>query len=236
MWKSKWWVGLLLIMLGALMLLNNLGLTTVKIGFLIRTYWPLALVIWGLNNLATSKGRGSNLLSGVLLLLIGMVLLGNNLGVLHFDTSIIWKLFWPLVLILAGITLLKGPITGGKSNTAFMGAVERTKGNWKLESGEYRAVLGGVELDLRRAEIEEKEYRLNLIALLGGIEITVPSDLTVICEGTAVLGGVEFLGEGSGGIFGSISTRQEGTTPGGGAVLYLYGRAVLGGIEVTVKD
>jgi len=71
--------------------------------------------------------------------------------------------------------------------------------------------------------------------VMGGIEIIVPPDLKVICDGTAILGGIEFLGEGSGGIIGSSSSSQEGRED-GGAVVKIYGRAFMGGIEVTVKE
>ncbi len=233
--KSNWWIGAVLIVLGVLVLLNNLGVTGISVGELIHTYWPLLLMLWGINMFAAGSWSGGNLLSGGVLLIIGVILQGRNLGVLDFSMNQFLQFFWPVVLILAGISLLRGPLSGGKNNIAFLGGVERTKGNWKLEDGNYWAFMGGVDLDLRRAEMEEKEYLLSCTAVMGGIDIIVPPNLTVICDGTAILGGVEFLGEGSGGIVGSSSASQKAGEP-GGTVVKIYGRVFMGGIEVQAKE
>ena len=233
--KSNWWIGGILIVLGVMVLLNNFGVTEIEIGRIVRTYWPLLLLLWGINILAARGKSGGNLISAGVLLVVGLVLLGRNMGFLDFAMADFWKIFWPVVLILAGISLVKGPISKGKNNIAFLGGVDRTKGKWKLESANYWAFLGGIDLDLRHAEIEEKEYLLSCTAVMGGIDIIVPPDLKVICDGTAILGGIEFLGEGSGGIIGSSSSSQEGRED-GGAVVKIYGRAFMGGIEVTVKE
>ncbi len=233
--KSNWWIGAVLIVLGVMILLNNLDVMKIDIGHLLTTYWPLLLVIWGLNSLVGGRGQGGSLLSAAVLVIIGLLLLGITMGFLQLTIATFLKFFWPVVLIAAGISLLKGPLSGGKNNIAFMSGLDRTKGSWKLESGNYWAFMGGVDLDLRRAEIEEKEYLLSCTAILGGIDITVPTDLTVICAGTAVLGGVEFLGEGSGGIIGSSSVQHEAEGE-SRAVVKIYTRAILGGIEVNQKD
>lgn len=235
MFKSNWWIGGVLIVLGVMVLLNNLGVTEINIGEIVRTYWPLLLILWGANILATKSKTSGNLISGGALLVIGIVLLGRNMGFLDFDMADFWKIFWPVIIILAGISLLKGPLSRGKNNIAFLGGLDRTKGSWKLESSNYWAFMGGIDLDLRRAEIEEKEYLLSCTAIMGGIDIIVPPNLTVICDGTAILGGVEFLGEGSGGIIGSSSFKQD-SKEASGALVKIYGRAFMGGIEVTVKE
>jgi len=245
--NRNWWVGGVLIVLGVVVLLNNLGVTDVNVGEIVRTYWPVLLLLWGANILMARNRSGSNLLSGGVLLVIGLVFLGRNMGFLDFDMQSFWKIFWPVIIIIAGISLVKGPLSGGKNNIAFLGGMDRTKGNWKLESGNYWAFMGGVDLDLRQAEIEDKEYLLNCTAIMGGIDITVPPHITVICDGTAILGGVEFLGEGSGGIIGSSSSRQEGNKQGNnasgkgkeateGPVVNIYGRAFMGGVDVSVKE
>jgi predicted membrane protein len=233
--RSNWWIGGVLIALGFMLLLNNLGVTNINIGEILRTYWPLLLVLWGANILALRSRGGGSLLSGSILLILGLVFLGRNLGFLPFDMASFWRIIWPVIIILAGISLIKGPLSGGKNNIAFLGGVEKTKERWKLESGNYWAFMGGIDLDLRKAEMEEKEYLLSCIAVMGGIDIIVPPNLTVICDGTAILGGVDFMGEGSGGIIGSCSFRYEGKNS-RGAVVKIYSRAFMGGIDVKVKE
>ena len=232
--RSNWLLGAVLILLGGMLLLNNLGITDIDVGYVVSTYWPLLLAFWGLNIIVKERSGGS-LLSGGILLAVGLLLQVRNMGLLDFSMADFWKFFWPLILILAGISLLKGPLSGGKNNVAFMGGLEKTKGHWKLENANYWAFMGGVELDLRRAEIEKGEYLLNCTAIMGGVDIIVPQDLNVICNGTAVLGGVELLGESSGGIIGSASASQEVEGP-VRATVKIYGRALMGGIEVKARD
>ena len=40
---------------------------------------------------------------------------------------------------------------------------------------------------------------------MGGVEILVPKDVKVHCKGTAVLGGLEFMGKESGGVFSNLT-------------------------------
>ena len=39
--------GMVLVLLGAALLLNNLGITSISIGDLIETYWPIVWLLWG---------------------------------------------------------------------------------------------------------------------------------------------------------------------------------------------
>ncbi|MEW6661944.1 MAG: LiaF transmembrane domain-containing protein [Bacillota bacterium] len=50
--KSRWLVGLLIIAFGTVLLLNNLGLTSIDAGSLISRFWPLILIYWGLNSIS----------------------------------------------------------------------------------------------------------------------------------------------------------------------------------------
>lgn len=229
--RNNWWLGLVVIALGVLILLGNLGIAEISVRGLIRNYWPLVLVILGLRFLQQKNGSGY--LSGGIIILLGLLLQGKKLGLLDFDVSLLWKAFWPAILILLGISILTGPKWQEKSNWAIMGGIDRTRHPWKLENGNYLAFMGGITLDLRQAEIERKEYFLNCTALMGGIDIIVPEDLTVVCRGTAILGGIDFLGKSNGGIFATDEGRQGGHDS--GRVVNISALAVLGGVDVKVK-
>ncbi len=230
--RGNWWLGLVIIALGVIFLLGNFELVEVNVFQILRTYWPVVLLLLGFNILTNNRERGGYL-SALIFILLGLLFLGRNLDLYYFELRFFWRLFWPVVLILLGVSFLRGPQARGRSSLAFMGSVERSNDAWTLESGSYWAIMGGVELDLRRAVIAEGEYYLNCHAIMGGVEITVPPDLTVYAEGTAILGGVEFMGRSNGGIFASAGTRQEGSA--GGPVVHIYGRALLGAVEVKVK-
>lgn len=53
------------------------------------------------------------------------------------------------------------------------------------------AVLGGVELDFRDARLPPGETHVTAVAVMGGIDITVPPGLPVTVRGLGILGGVD---------------------------------------------
>jgi len=234
MFKSRgnWWLGLMIVGLGIIFLLGNFDLIEVSASQIIRTYWPVILLLIGANVLTSNRDKGGYV-SALIFIGLGLLFLGRNMGLYFFDIRYFWRIFWPVVLILLGISFLRGPQARGRSNWAIMGSVKRAGSDWKLESGSYWAIMGGVELDLRQAIIGAGEYYLNCNALMGGVEVIIPPDLNVRFEGTAVLGGVEFLDKGNGGIFATVATQQEGGAA--GAVIHIFGRAFLGGVEVKVR-
>lgn len=229
--RGNWWLGVAIILVGIGFLLSNFDLLDLNMGYLLRTYWPVVLLLLGLNIMQSGRERGSYI-SGAVVIALGLLFLGRSTGIITFEMRAFWQLFWPVVLILLGLSFMRGPQARGKSNWAVLGGVDRTGEDWELETSSYWAFMGGVDLDLRRAVIKEGEYYLNCNAVMGGIDIIIPPDLTVKCEGTAVLGGVEFLGKGNGGIFASVAASQAGN---GETVVHIYGRAFMGGIEVAVK-
>jgi Domain of unknown function (DUF1707)/Cell wall-active antibiotics response 4TMS YvqF len=68
----------------------------------------------------------------------------------------------------------------------------RRKGRWRLrQQTNAIAIMGGCELDLRRAEVEGPEVIINAFALMGGIDIIVPEGIEVELSGIGVMGGKE---------------------------------------------
>ncbi len=231
-YRNNWWLGLVVIILGMIILLDNMGIADVNSGELIRKYWPLILVIIGIRVL--QRKNGGAYLSGGILIILGFLLLGEKLDLIDFNYRLLWKAFWPIVLILLGISFLRGPKWQEKSNWAFMGALDRSRHSWKLENGNYWAIMGGVTLDLRQAQVEPGEYFLNCTAVMGGIDIIVPENLTVICRGTAILGGIDFLGRSNGGIF--VSETAEQGRQDAERVIRIFALAAMGGVDVKGKQ
>ena len=58
-----------------------------------------------------------------------------------------------------------------------------TKGRWRI-SGKTNAVavMGGCDMDLRRAEIDGPEVEITAVAFWGGINIIVPRGSTWSCR------------------------------------------------------
>ena len=67
-----------------------------------------------------------------------------------------------------------------------------TKGRWRI-SGKTNAVavMGGCDMDLRRAEIEGPEVEITAFAFWGGINIIVPEGFDVELQGFSFMGGRE---------------------------------------------
>lgn len=235
---SRILLGVFILSIGVIALLSNFGVIDYSLGELIRNFWPLLIVYWGLQLLA-KPGNIVQRIIGLLVAFIGVVLIANRIEYepLMFDLSTLWQLLLPMIFILAGVSLLTGKRALGKSHYAVLSGLERKRDQWMLSSENYTALLGGVELDMRRAEIPKGETHIHLTALFGGIEVKVPQDLTIICEGKAAFGGIEQLGDESAGIFTSkkVTTHRPNlpeSHPNFGKTLHLYSSATFGGIEI----
>lgn len=59
----------------------------------------------------TRHGQGNGIVFGAILLLIGAILLLNNLGIISWE---FWRLFWPGLLIILGMRLVLGSSPAGR--------------------------------------------------------------------------------------------------------------------------
>lgn len=226
--------GLLVLALGLIILANNLGFTDISVYSLLFRYWPVFIIVGGIGLLLNHGSKGE-VISGVVIFLLGAALLLRNLGYLNFDLSLLFKLFWPVVLILIGVVILMGRRPSGNSNIAFMGGIERTKLPWKVEETNFMAIMGAIELDFTLAEIAPGTTEMELIAVMGGIEIKVPMNVEVECHGLAVLGGVELLNKSTGGLIANTTAQYKPETPTDKKLVF-HCKAIMGGIEIKASS
>jgi hypothetical protein len=105
---------------------------------------------------------------------------------------------------------------------ALMGGTER-KGTWRpARQISAVALMGGISLDFREAQFAPGVTSLNVMALMGGVEIVVPPGLRVECDGFGFMGGFENL-------------DQEGRPGEDQPTLRIRGLALMGGVEVTER-
>jgi hypothetical protein len=104
---------------------------------------------------------------------------------------------------------------------AVLGGSSR-KGSWEPPARlQVLALMGGVELDFREANLLEGETVVDVLALMGGVSIVVPPDIDVEASGTGFLGG-----------FAGVSNQaKEPDVP----LLRIHGVAIMGGVDVKVK-
>jgi cell wall-active antibiotic response 4TMS protein YvqF len=190
-------LGVGLALFGAVLTLDRLGL--VEADLLLR-FWPVILIAIGVLQYRHAPGsqRGARSVNGVIWIVIGVWLLLNSLRILRVG---IWDLFWPLVLIAIGVSLVRqtlrrsdtpaGPIEERLSVFAVLSGGKRAIVG-PFRGGEITAFMGGTQIDLRQAIIPPGEVaRLEVFAVMSGCDLVVPSTWIVTTPAVVVLGGIE---------------------------------------------
>jgi predicted membrane protein len=213
----KFVVGVFFTLLGILLTLDNLDLADAD-RFL--PYWPLFLIAIGLMKLQDRDNR----IPAIFAIAGGALLLLFTTDWVRFS---IFDL-WPVALILAGLAILAhafgfrpSAITAGSDSTIL--AILSTRKE-KVTSRNYRggriiAFMGGCELDLREADMENGPAELEIIALMGGVEIKVPEGWEVIGNMLPIMGGAD------------IRTKAAP----GGRKLIVNGVVVMAGVDIKSK-
>ena len=97
---------LLLIGLGVLFLVNNMGLH-LPLGYMIRTFWPVILIVVGLVQIANAvAGRHGSIAGGAIVTLLGCLFLLQQLWDVSFRHT------WPVLLIGVGAIGLLRALVG----------------------------------------------------------------------------------------------------------------------------
>lgn len=196
LYSTKLVVGVLIIGLGLLLLAGNLGLISVR--YVLRNFWPVALITIGLLMITQRESRRGKQWGWVWLLL-GIWVLGERLD--WIDVSI-WQLFFPTVLLAVGGILVWRAIVVQQTQDDTSGEPAEFVRSFAILSGnEFRpvsrpfrgadlsAVMGGLKLDLTAAKMESDTASIEVFSFWGGIEINVPPDWAVTSRVTAFMGG-----------------------------------------------
>jgi hypothetical protein len=117
----------------------------------------------------------------------------------------------------AGMERVGGTPTSSVAIGIMSGA---TRGGAWVVPGQFTALalMGGIDLDLTKARLAEREVTITAVAIMGGIDIVVPDNLTVIVNGIGFMGAFE------------DTARVQGVP--GGPVVRINGLAFMGGVEV----
>lgn len=215
--------GVTIVALGGILLLRNLEIIKFDSWNVFwGTVWAAGLVLAGLVTIVSSR----KLLTrawGLLLMAAGVSIGLNAYGVI--DVSI-WKLFWPVILIAVGLMMVfsigsanrkRAEESGTDDNekvAIFYGEQSRVRGDYT--GGSATAIFGGVDLDLRQANIKDGAI-IDVFTFCGGININLPDDVIVKNEVRGVLGG---------------SDDKTVPKPSAKKTIYLKGECVLGGLEI----
>jgi hypothetical protein len=214
------------LILGVAILLAGLAFTLDNFGVVdadtFIDFWPLLLVAIGVAKLATAPRTGG-WLSALIWIFIGVWWTLYNLAIVDFHPVD----FWPVFLIIAGLYLVQRALRPGRRSDpsadkvtgfAVLGGSSRKSASQDFRGGDFTAVMGGCEVDLREARIANPPAVIDVFAFWGGVEIRVPPDWVVDGQVTAILGGFD---------------NRTGTAPTDpNQVLVVRGMAMMGGVDV----
>jgi predicted membrane protein len=153
------------------------------------------LVIVGVESMSRSYRR----LFGVALALAGGLLLVHSLALAPLE----WGLVWPVLIIGLGVILIIKVFTRRRRmpvpafardlppDSVIMGSKEDRVDSQEYAGGEVSTVMGSYVLDLRGAEMSGERATVVARAVMGAVEIRVPSHWRVEVEARPVLGAVE---------------------------------------------
>jgi predicted membrane protein len=216
--------GLGIVLIGVIYLLSNLGIVyaTRYIQF-----WPVLFICVGLA-VIIQGGSGGSRFWGAVLVFVGGGMILDRMNFIDFNP---WN-YWPILLVVAGANLVyqslrrRDTAPGGTdpnddahvNGFAMMSGFRRTILSKSFRSADFNAVMGGVEVDLRRAEMEGNEATINVFAFWGGIELKVPEHWTVVVKALPIMGGVD--------------DKTVAPSSGPEKRLVVVGTVIMGGVEI----
>jgi predicted membrane protein len=194
--RQIYW-GFVITAVGVLFLLNNLG----YLHFWFRDLWPVLLILLGIEMLRCGTFRHR--------IRVGCFP-HHHKKFAHHQEHVDPK-------CCAGGSDSRGIDSDYVDVSVIFGGGQYLFSTQKLKGGRASAIMGGCELDLRQADMEEAEVVLEASAVMGGIEIRVPAHWQVVMQGAPILGAME-----------DKTTKPENPLK----KLIIKGAAVLGAVEV----
>lgn len=209
--------GLAIITVGVALLLANFDLFNFK--QVVHDWWPSVIILAGVLVLVNNS---RSYIWALLIMGFGAILQLRQLGIADVNP---WQLFWPVVIIAVGLSVLfnRAAIRPKLSKAeredamAVLGGSDIRSTSADFKGSKASAIMGGVKLDLRKATIK-KEATIEVFAFWGGIELLVPKGVLVKNKTGVIMGGVE------------DKTEQENTKD--APVLYVVGDVIMAGVDI----
>lgn len=90
----------------------------------------------------------------------------------------------------------------------------------EIEDAVISVMMGGVVLDLRETDLSRRPARLDILAIMGGLELVIPQSWKVRIDVEPAMGGIR-------------DTRTGRIDPERALDLVLSGRVILGGLDIS---
>lgn len=166
--------GIVLITLGTLWTLDSFGVLDASA---VLRWWPLVLVVLGVQRLTGIAHRKSPVWGGILTI-GGLLMLGDNIGWLHITSGAIWS----LALIGLGLMMLRPSALG---QMVYVGGVRAgRRRRYRLSDKDIHIGVGEVR------PVEDPSSRLQVFSMWSHVIRRVTSQQFQHAETSAVMGGV----------------------------------------------
>lgn len=161
------------------------------------------------------------IIAGIFLITLGLsAILGGDF----------FKVAFSLILIFIGVMILtkKGRRFGGSfekrssgedylNEVAIFSPINKVIQSDNFSGGKVVAVFGGREIDLSEVKTRGASLEMEIVAVFGGLKLTVPKDWKIKTNGVAIIGGYD----------------NRATGGAGSVTLNLKGVAIFGGVEIV---
>lgn len=191
--NKRFYFGIILIVIGGFLILEKLDLIPWRVTDVLIS-WQMLIIGVGVISIL-----GGNRTGGIIVTMVGVFFLLPDLFEIPREVR---RIFWPLLLVLAGVTMLRRNhkrkdevIMGSKSSSTdyfddfvIFGGREIFVNSQRLLGGKATAIFGGIEYDLRQAIPSESGAVIDCATIFGGCTLKIPLDWSVRNEVTTVFG------------------------------------------------
>ena len=215
-----------LIIAGTALLLRNLNLLPEIPDYFFT--WPMLVILFGSYLLITKQ----KIILSLFIMGAGLYfLLPEVAGVNIHDM----RIFWPLLIIAAGIILIQkglshdrdisaepekiGPEINFINSDSVMSVSKKIILSQQFKGGKVNNIFGGSELNFLNAKLAPGKNNLELNAIFGGCTLIIPSDWNVNVEMVSVFGGFS-------------DKRKISVSDFSGSSLVITGSCIFGGGEI----
>lgn len=209
-------IGVILVFIGLMYLADNFFFFPWAFRHMVFS-WPAILVLIGIVMLLNSRDSHA----GIILIIIGGALLTFRYYHIPFSQifreywPVLLILLGFIILLKPGRRIISNEINEniinddlnkkkGKSDNynfnsseefinevAILSGAERRIYTHNFRGGKITAIFGGAEIDLRDAKLAEGRQVIDVLAIFGGVDISVPRDWKVVITATSIFGGID---------------------------------------------
>lgn len=196
---KRLYFGVILIVLGVILILERLNLIPESMADLLISWQTLLIGIGVLSMI------DSNRTAGTVLIVIGCTFLLPELITVPHELR---RIYWPLILVAIGVAILlrrhdnpkqievdisQPNIPNDNSINTFddfviFGGREIFVTSQALAGGKATSIFGGIEFDLRRANLQPGGAIIDCVSVFGGCGFKIPMDWNVRNEVTTIFG------------------------------------------------